>query len=305
MKNGILVIGSYNVGLTISVERLPEPGETLLGYNYSEGHGGKGSNQAIAARRLGGKVSFVGCVGDDSFGKKALELWQSEGIDCSNVKVANARTGIGMIFVDKQGRNMIVVDPGANMLLDENDIDGLEDLFGGSALLLLQLEVNTNAVKRACHMAKKHGIKVILNPAPARILQDDILRNVDILTPNESELFGLLAEPPADMLQCSRELLKKGVGSVVVTLGKRGAMVVTSNDFYTVPAPEVDAVDPTGAGDAFNGALAVSLVEGEPLRQAVSFANYAGALKVRKREVIPGLPYRSELEEFRRNDILE
>jgi ribokinase len=299
----IVVVGSYNTGLTMVVERLPSAGETLLGSGYSEGPGGKGSNQAVAARRLGGRVSFVGCVGEDRFGDDALALWRTEGVDASNVRRSGTHTGLGFVIVDKRGRNAITVDAGANLELNAQDVKRAEPVISKAGVLLTQLEVPVEAVKAAAALGRTHGVTVILNPAPAHGASELEAGSFDILTPNEHEFQTMTGTE--DLSSGAALLLSRGVKAVVVTLGERGAFVATPTDRYTVPAPRVQVVDTTGAGDAFNGALAVALSEGEPLRHAVAFANYAGALTVTRREVIPALPTRAEVDEFRRNDVLE
>ncbi len=299
----IAVVGSYNAGLTIKVGRLPSRGETILGTGYSEGHGGKGSNQAVAARRLGGRVGFVGCVGKDRFGDDAIELWRSEGISSEHVRRADVHTGLGFIVVDPSGNNAITVDPGANSLLGRGDIAAARDLLEGCGVLLLQLEIPPDTAAEAARMSKRSGATVIMNPAPAARAAELDLKSVDILTPNEAE-FSILAGTD-DIAEGSRRLLALGPKTVIVTLGDRGARVTTTDDSYLVPAPSVEAVDTTGAGDAFNGGLAVSLSEGDPLAAAVKFANYAGALTATRDGVVPALPTRRELDEFLRNDVLE
>ena len=298
-----VVVGSYNTGLSMFVERLPEAGETVLGTGYNEGPGGKGSNQAVAARRLGGRIGFVGRVGRDKFGDDAFALWKAEGVDAVNVRRARAHTGLGFVIVDKRGNNAITVDAGANLEFVPEDVEAAEQTISEAGILLTQLEIPVAAVNAALAIGRRHGLKVILNPAPALSASSVKLGEVDILTPNEQEFLEITGQ--SDLRRGAALLLSKGVKAVVVTLGEKGAFVATPSDEYTVPAPGVDVVDTTGAGDAFNGALAVALSEGEPLRQAVAFANYAGALTVTKREVIPALPRRSELDEFRRNDVLE
>jgi ribokinase len=299
----IVVVGSYNTGLSMLVERLPKAGETLLGTGYSEGPGGKGSNQAVAAQRLGGRVSFIGCVGRDRYGDDAFALWKAEGIDTKNVRRTDAHTGLGFVIVDKRGGNAITVDAGANLELGPADVEAAVQTISKASVLLTQLEIPVATVNAAAKVAKQHSLKVILNPAPALTSSGVELNGVDVLTPNEQEFLEMTGQ--ADLKAGAALLLSRGVKAVVVTLGETGAFVSTPTDAYTVPPPKVEVVDTTGAGDAFNGALAVALSEGEPLRQAVAFANYAGALTVTRREVIPALPRRAELDEFRRNDVLE
>ncbi|MDG6929419.1 MAG: ribokinase [Nitrososphaerota archaeon] len=304
MKNKILVLGSYNVGLTMSVDKLPALGETVLGSGYTEGPGGKGSNQAIAAKRLGGRVEFVGCIGTDPYGKLAEELWSAEGVEHGRVKKIGVHTGLAFILVDGGGNNVIAVDPGANSLITEADVEGLRGVIAEAGVLLLQLETPLGTAVKAASLARESGTKVILNPAPMTDLSKVDLSLFDMLTPNLTEFRAMMGEGD-DLRARAARVLDRGAGALVVTMGEEGAFVATKEDSCAVPAPKVGAVDPTGAGDAFNGALAVALMEGEDLRQAVAFANYAGALTVTKREVVPALPTRAELEEFRRNDVLE
>ncbi len=299
----IAVVGSYNIGLTIRAERVPSTGETVLGRGYSEGPGGKGSNQAIAARRLGGKVRFVGCVGKDRFGDDALALWKSEGVDAEAVSRADAHTGLAFIVVGEAGANAITVDPGANSLLSSEAVIAARSALRGCGVLVSQLEIPPETASTAAKLFSEEGGRVILNPAPGMKASRLDLSGVDIVTPNETEFEVLTGT--TDLEQGSRALLGMGPDTVVVTLGDKGAFVATGGDSYRVPAPKVRCVDQTGAGDAFNGALAVSLSEGESLRAAVKFANYAGALTVTHDEVVPALPRRRELDEFIRNDVLE
>ena len=294
----ITVVGSYNVGLTMRVSHLPREGETVLGNGYSEAPGGKGSNQAIAARRLGAKVNFVGCVGTDRFGDDALGLWTREGVGVEFVKRSPAHTGVGFVLVDGTGANAIAVDPGANFELTAADVKRAAPAIYESGALLTQLEISPRTVDAATRAAKARNLKVILNPAPSSGARGADLKAVDILTPNEQEFEELSGTK--DLEVGGRRLLLMGPSAVVVTRGRKGAHVFNGGKSYSVPAPPVKVVDTTGAGDAFNGALAVALLEGEPLRQAVAFANQAGALSVTEREVVPSLPTRSRLERFRR-----
>lgn len=299
----VTVVGSYLTGLTMKVGKLPLTGETVLGSGYVEVPGGKGSNQAIAARRLGARVNFVGCVGADARGDRAVELWSKEGISLENVKRSTTPTGLGFVMVDGAGSNAIAIDPGANLDLKESDVEKAAGALSGSSVVLLQLEVMRATVEAAARRAKGAGATVVLNPAPAMAASELPLKDVDIVTPNEGEFRALAGTD--DVEAGAKRILAMGPRAVVVTLGERGAKVVTPGDSYAVPAPSVRTIDSTGAGDAFNGALAVALSEGEPLRQAVRFANYAGALCVTKPEVVASLPRRPEVDEFLRSDVLE
>ena len=294
----ITVVGSYNTGLTISVSRLPRSGETLSGTGFSEGPGGKGSNQAIAARRLGGRVSFVGCVGRDAGGDRALELLKKEGVDVRFVRRSDSHTGVGFVVVGARGENAIVIDPGANLDLEPADVARAEPVIARSGVMLLQLETSLRAVSAAARLGKRHLATVILNPAPASRATTLKLGAVDVITPNQGELLELTGS--TDPKKGANVLLGMGPSAVIVTLGDKGAAVFTHSESYRVAAPKVSVVDTAGAGDAFNGALAVAMSEGTPLREAVEFANYAGALAVTRREVVPGLPTRGQLEAFRK-----
>lgn len=295
----IIVVGSYNATLSIFVDRLPRPGETLLGNGFTGGPGGKGSNQAIAARRLGGDVHFVGCVGKDGYGDAALELWNKERVLTKHVKRSDTHTGIAFVLVDRTGNNMIAVDPGANNDLGPEEVRGAEPLFRQSGILLIQLEIPLDTVETAARLAKGCGNTVVLNPAPGRKASQLPLRYVDVVTPNEEEFLELAGV--RDLEAGSETIMEMGPRAVVVTLGERGAFVATPDDRFTVPVPSVKAIDTTGAGDAFNGALAIALAEGKSLREAVTFANLAGALTTTKKEVIPALPIRQELEDYGKN----
>lgn len=292
----IVVVGSYNVSRTIRVERLPAPGETVMGTAYSEGPGGKGSNQAVAAKRLGGQVEFVGCVGTDGAGDEAVSLWEREEVRAGEVRRVETHTGVALIFVEPSGANAIAVDSGANLELAPEDLEQARPALGRDSILLTQLEIGIRTASAACDLARKAGAITILNPAPARPAKELDLASVDIITPNEREFLTLTGTD--DLEEGAAMLRSRGPRTVIVTLGARGAYVSTDEGSYREPAPRVEAVDETGAGDAFNGALAVALAEGVPLREAVRFANLAGAMTVTKGEVISSLPMRKELERF-------
>jgi len=298
----VAVVGSYNVGLTAESPRLPAVGETVLGGRFFEGPGGKGSNQAIAAARLGAEVHFVGCVGQDRYGDDALKLWEDEGLYLG-VRRDQRHTGVGIIFVFPDGDNAIVVAPGANASLSPGDVDLMEETISDCDVLLLQLEIRSETAIHAAKLAKNHGLRVVLNPAPVQPLSAEALRHVDVLTPNETEARVLLKEQPdADIRpeRLAQRLRGAGARAVVLTLGKAGALVVDEGGAHAVPTPRVEVVDPTGAGDAFNGALAVALGEGKSLLEAAQWACYAGAHCATKMEVIPGLARRDRLEHFMR-----
>lgn len=303
MPPKITVVGSFAVGLTMNVPRLPVRGETLLGSGFAIGPGGKGSNQAVGAARLGAISRFVAMIGVDNFGDIAVEMYRREGVDITHLKRTPERsTGVGFIIVGPSGENMITVDVGANLLLSPSDVDAAEALIADSDVVLSVLEIPVAPAARAAALARRHGVRMILNPAPAQALDDDFLRNIDILTPNEGELrviAGLAPDDPADGVAIARSLIARGVGAVVITRGGDGVTIVARDaEAVHVPAFPVQPVDTTGAGDSFNSALAVALAEGKDLATAARFAAAAGAFTVTKPGVIPALPTRAELEAF-------
>ncbi|MBS4224174.1 ribokinase [Lederbergia citrea] len=300
----ILVIGSYNVGLACQTDRVPVWGETLIGHSFSESNGGKGANQAVAAARLGGDVAFVGCLGNDRFGDEGLRMLESENIDISGVRRSkNKSTGVGFIFLNSEGENCILVDPGANHDLLPNDESVLEKIDEAD-IIVCQLENRLDTVREALRYAQQLGKTVILNPAPANAEALELLQYTSIINPNESELLILNGENPNEELSVQKcgelasKLLNKGPKAVIVTRGENGALIVTQQGVAQVPAFKVEAVDTTGAGDSFTGALAVYLAEGLTLEDAVSKASIVGSYCVTKRDVIPALPTREQLEEF-------
>jgi ribokinase len=298
-----VVVGSYATGLTMKVERLPQTGETLLGTGYRVDYGGKGSNQAVGCARLGADVRFVAKVGKDPFGDGALALYRNEGVGVAHVRqTIEAPTGVGFIVVEAaSGHNCIVLDPGANELLSAADIAGCEDAFDSAAVVLTQLEIPVPAAEAALATGRAGKAVTILNPAPVRPLPRSVLRQVDVLTPNETEAKVLTDRRPnetADPETIARELIRSGVRQVVMTLGEKGALIVTASSTRHVPAQRMTAVDTTGAGDAFNAGLATALAWGSSLEAAVQLAVITGGLAVTKEGVIPSLPQRDEVLRF-------
>jgi ribokinase len=295
----IIVLGSYNIGLTIIGKRMPQPGETVLGRHFDAGPGGKGSNQAIAIRRLGGNVTLVARVGNDTFGRDALKLFRTERLPTRYITVDGQQpTGAALIFVDGQGQNAISVALGANLALDTTDVDRAEQLFEPGAILLMQLESPITVMHEAARRARKAGMTVILNPAPAQALKPAFLRLCDYLTPNETEASELSGIPVTDLKsaeQAARKLLASGPRRVLVTLGKKGALLVSADWVLHTPAPKVRALDSTGAGDAFNGGFAYALAAGMTEQDAVRLATRVGSFCVTRLGVIPGLPTQAEL----------
>lgn len=295
----IVVVGSYNVGLTVVAPTLPAPGQTVLGHTFDMGPGGKGSNQAIAARRLRADVALVAKVGNDAFGASARDLLQREGLLGPGILRAEAHTGVGLILVDDAGDNMIAVAPGANALLSPEDLDAVPGLFEGASHLLCQLECTPELFMGAAGRAREAGMTTVLNPAPAVPLSDEALGLADVLTPNQTELAVLAGMPVQDEGQAetaARSLLAHGVGTVVVTLGERGALVVTEGEATLHAARHVPVVDPTGAGDAFNAGLVTGLAAGRPLRDATALGLRAGAFCVTRLGCIDGFATLDELD---------
>lgn len=299
----IAVIGSSNTDMVIRVDRIPRPGETVLGGDFSLAAGGKGANQAVAAARAGGAVTFLGRVGDDRFGRQALAGFKRDGISVRHViRDPGAPSGVALICVDGAGQNSIAVASGANARLSPADIAACGKTIAGAGIVLMQLETPLAAVAAAARIASRAGVPVILNPAPARPLPPDLLKNVSILTPNETEaelLAGIKVAGEASARRAARSLVQKGAQAAVITLGAGGAFIYSGEYCGRIPAFRVAAVDTTAAGDTFAGALAVGLVEGKPLPEAVRFANAAAALSVTRPGAQPSCPRRREIETFR------
>ncbi len=290
--------------MVVKSARIPAPGETVLGGEFVMAAGGKGANQAVAAARLGAEVWFVARVGDDLFGRKAIENFRQEGI-CVDYVTKDPRkpSGVALILVDQQGENLISVAPGANSQLSPDDVRKARPAIEQADVMIIQLEVPLETVAEAARLGAETGAAVILNPAPAQALDDCLLRNVTVLTPNETEtelLTGLSLRGPAERLMAARQLTLRGVRTVVMTLGGSGSFLFVGESGVVVPTVKIQPVDTTAAGDAFNGALAVALAEGQELEQAVRFANLAGASAATRLGAQPSLPTRAEVEELER-----
>ncbi|MEK8204788.1 ribokinase [Paenibacillus sp. FSL R5-0636] len=307
-KLDIVVIGSLNMDMVVRTNRSPDAGETLIGQAFALSPGGKGANQAVAAARLGAEVSMIGRVGKDTFGSEMLEIIRNEGIHIEHISVSEHQaTGVASIIIEEDGENRIIVVPGANIELTVEDIQALEAVISQTKIIVLQLEMDLAMSEQAIAIAHRKGIPVILNPAPARVLKDEMLAQVSYLTPNETEagiLSGMTVDSAETAEQAARILLQKGVQNVIVTLGSKGALIVNAEGAKAVPGFPVKAVDTVAAGDSFNGALAQQLVLGKTLEEAVSFANAVGALAVGKEGAIPSLPQLSEVEQFLKRNSL-
>lgn len=300
-KKPILVIGSLNMDLVATAERLPDKGETIFGKTFTTFPGGKGANQAVAAARLGAAVTMSGCVGGDGFAGELRESLSGAGINISLVRTTDVSTGTALITVGNAGANTIVVIPGANNHCGREDVDQALAAFDRPGILMAQHEVPASTVEYAIRAAKRQGWTVVLNPAPARPVPEEVLGLVDIITPNETEaaiLTGLKVESREEAAVAAARLLASGVKTVVVTLGAQGALCCTREGTFIIPAYPVTAVDTTAAGDAYTGALAAALSEEKPLAESLKFAAAAAALAVTRAGAQPALPWRREVDEF-------
>lgn len=291
----VIVVGSANLDFTVTVERLPAVGETVLGQECYQSFGGKGANQAVAARKAGAEVTFLTKLGGDDHGRRIRDHLAALGFPPEGLlREPDCPTGVALIFVDRAGRNLIAVAPGSNRKLTVEEVRRASGLLTPGGVVLAQLEIPLPAVREAFALAKARGLRTILNPAPAQPLPPEFFRLVDVLTPNEREAEALAGK--ADPEAAARELLARGAGTVIVTLGERGALWVEARASRLCPSYPVQAVDTTAAGDAFNGALACALAEGRPLDAAIPFANAAGALAATRRGAQDSLPLRQDIE---------
>lgn len=294
----ILVIGSSNTDMTIKSQTIPHPGETVIGGEFKMGAGGKGANQAVAAKRLGGDVTFMCKVGNDIFGDNAVKSYKREGMDVSHVLRSDKPSGVALILVDADAENCISVAAGANGDLTPDDIESNADLIRNSDILLLQNEIPVESVVLAAKIAHEAGAYVIMNPAPACEFPDEIFRYIDLMTPNqtESEFYtGVHVSDESSAQAAADALRSKGVGDIIMTMGSKGSMGFTSEGTFFTPSRKVQAVDTTAAGDTFCGALAVALSEGKTLKEAAEFATAASALTVQKMGAQESIPYRNNL----------
>lgn len=296
MKNKITVIGSINMDYTSVVPRLPEKGETILARKFKVSPGGKGANQAAAAARLGGQVQMIGAVGQDDAGNRLKKILMQEGIEVSAVKETQEPTGNALIAVEEFGKNMIVVFSGANAAVDERQIQGYETLVDEAEIVILQLEIPIASVLYAAKLAKSKSKTVILNPAPAAQLPEEIYACLDYITPNETELALLTG--CEDIREAAQKLLDKGVKNVIVTLGEKGCLLLNEEGILELPAFKVNPKDTTAAGDTFNGAFAVAISEEKSLRDALRFASAAAGLSTEQLGAMESIPTRVAVDEF-------
>lgn len=297
--NKIVVIGSCNTDMVITTDRLPKPGETVLGGNFKMFSGGKGANQAVAAARLGGNVSFIANLGDDLFGKQLIEQYKKEGIDTRYVfSDINSPTGVALITVDENGENSIAVASGANAALRPDNIEKAIDIIESTDILLMQLEIPLQTVEYAARLAHAKGAKVILNPAPATSLSNELLKSLYAIIPNQIEAEILSGIRIADSISARKAtdiIAAKGVDKVIITLGERGVFVKDKTNYYKIPAHKVKVIDTTAAGDTFCGAVCVALSEGMPVYEAAEMANKAASIAVSRQGAQSSIPFREEV----------
>ena len=298
----ITVVGSFLVGMTLRTTHMPIFGETLHGSDFDMGPGGKGSNQAVGVARLGADTYFAGIIVDDKLSEIATDMYATEGVNTQHLQqTASVPTGAGFIILNQAGENGIIIDIGANKLMNAQFVDSVETQIAQSDIVMSVLEIPVEAAARAMQLGRKHGVTTILNPAPAQPLDPGIFQFIDILTPNETELRILLGLAPDDVTptpKLAKRLQDYGVGTLVVTMGKNGALILSGDDVAKVPGLRVDVVDTTGAGDAFNAGLATALAEKRPLLEAVRYANTAGAIACTQLGVIPALGHRPAVDEM-------
>lgn len=301
MKN-ICVIGSLNMDLVVNVDTMPKPGQTIIGSNFKEVPGGKGANQAVAMARLNGNVSMIGKVGEDGFGQTLINSLKNDKVDTTYIQTSKGATGVALITVDKNAQNSIVVSPGANFEVKEDDIDNNIEAIKNSDIVVLQLETPLNTIKYALNKAKELNKYTILNPAPAVKLDDEIIKNVDLLTPNETELeiiSGVSIETEEDIQKAAQIMIEKGVKELIVTLGSKGSLYINKEKSMFKKAYKVKAVDTTAAGDSYTGALAVALSQDKGIEDAMDFASKVGALSVLKEGAQSSLPTLEDVKNFR------
>lgn len=295
----IIVIGSCNTDMVIKSDRLPVPGETILGGTFLMNPGGKGANQAVAVARMGGLVTFISKTGNDIFGRQSVELYLSENINTDFIfSDANHPSGVALISVDAHGENCIVVASGANAHLDTKDMDVAKSEIESGDILLMQLEIPIETVDYAASIAKEKGIKIVLNPAPAQFLPTSLIEKLYLITPNKTEAEILSGIKVTDLESAKRAAIaisEKGVENVVITLGSEGALIKEGDTFHQVSSYKVKTVDTTAAGDTFNGALCVGLSEGLSILDSVKMASKASALTVTRMGAQSSIPYRREL----------
>ncbi|KFF71378.1 ribokinase [Pectobacterium brasiliense] len=303
MKTGkLVVLGSINADHILNLEQFPRPGETVIGEQYSVAFGGKGANQAVAAGRSGADIAFIACVGEDDIGTRICQQLSKDNIDVSAVEaISGETTGVALIFVNADAENMIAINAGANAAVAPDYLHRHQQHIIDASALLMQLESPLETVIAAAKLAHEHQTKVILNPAPARELPDELLSLVNMITPNETEaqfLTGITVETEDDAARAAQVLHDKGIETVLITLGSRGVWLSENGQGQRIPGYRVKAVDTIAAGDTFNGALVTALLENKPMSSAVKFAHAAAAIAVTRRGAQPSVPWREEIDAF-------
>jgi ribokinase len=299
MAGKIVVVGSTNTDMVVKAARLPQPGETIIGGKFFMFPGGKGANQAVAAARLGGQVTLVANTGNDVFGKQSVSGFKQEGIDTTYIgRDAENPSGVALIGIDAKGENSILVAPGANMALSEADVDSAAEAIQAADVVLVQLEIPLPTVLHVVKRCAEWGRKLIVNPAPAHPLNEAFYKGLFAITPNETETELLTGTRVTDEVSARRAadvLLSRGVQHVIITMGSQGAYLHNADQSVLLPAPTVEAVDTTAAGDVFNGALAVGIADGLPIEQAISVACRAAAISVTRMGAQASAPYQNEM----------
>ncbi|MDT3253106.1 ribokinase [Serratia sp. root2] len=303
METGkLVVLGSINADHILNIEQFPRPGETVIGKQYKVAFGGKGANQAVAAGRSGAEIAFIACVGADDIGERIRLQLATDRIDTQPIEaIADTTTGVALIFVNAEGENVIGIDAGANAAVTPDYLARYQQKVIQADALLMQLESPLETVMAAARLAKRHQTQVILNPAPARELPDELLVMVDMITPNETEaqrLTGIAIANDGDAARAAQALHDKGIGTVIITLGSRGVWLSENGNGKLVPGFKVKAVDTIAAGDTFNGALVTALLEGKTMADAVRFAHAAAAIAVTRPGAQPSVPWREEIDAF-------
>ncbi|WMU42658.1 ribokinase [Enterobacter bugandensis] len=298
----LVVLGSINADHILNLETFPTPGETVTGNQYQVAFGGKGANQAVAAGRSGANIAFIACTGDDDTGERVRKQLASDNIDTAPVSVVEGEsTGVALIFVNAEGENVIGIHAGANAALTTERVEAQRGIIAGAEALLMQMESPVESVLTAAKIAHENHTTVVLNPAPARVLSDELLALVDIITPNETEaekLTGIRVENDNDAARAAKVLHAKGIGTVIITLGSRGVWASVNGEGRRVPGFKVKAIDTIAAGDTFNGALVTALLEGKAMDDAIRFAHAAAAIAVTRKGAQPSVPWRKEIDEF-------
>ncbi|CAI1682807.1 ribokinase [Serratia proteamaculans] len=298
----LVVLGSINADHILNIEKFPQPGETVIGKQYKVAFGGKGANQAVAAGRSGADIAFIACVGADDIGERVRQQLATDRIDTQPIEaIADSTTGVALIFVNAEGENVIGIDAGANAAVTPDYLARYQQKVIDADALLMQLESPLETVIAAASLAKQHQTQVILNPAPARELPDELLAMIDMITPNETEaqrLTGIAVNNDDDAARAAQALHDKGIATVIITLGSRGVWLSENGKGKLVPGFKVKAVDTIAAGDTFNGALVTALLEGKVMADAVRFAHAAAAIAVTRPGAQPSVPWREEIDTF-------